>query len=551
MLTAPMRPNGEIPPEIGYSHLAQDTPRDIDDTTLREGSKDFGSERDAEPTDQVSKMLELVRRAVDVRSDRFAMAVGVVILVNAVTIGLETDLGMEKFRVVEWVFLIVYMTEMVLRINQLRRNYLKDPWNIFDASLVCLSVIDMIIIPLVSAGGESDSMSILRLVRAARILRITRLFRMFAMLSVILQAFVKAISVVAWVGVLTLIIDYICAVVLTQAVGKSAKLWGDDADKVEQWFGTIPQSMQSLFVIMTLSEWDEMAHVMAKVLPPYVVWPAFISYILVVAYSMTSLITGVISESLLTARSEEETLRLQELEENRRVQLKGLHKALAALDEDESGTLTHDEVARALETHHEIVPRLQALDVNIEEEDLVKLFDKMARAGGGRKITIDDFVDFLRCHSGAAKAAALFDAKHDLIHSVKESESRRTKEMNDLRQDVKQLWRCMDQIQGKVGILVRNAGADPKSYGMTFSAAHGNSAAQPAGLPTWDKNRSRSPQLPVSEMTAPARLEGPENPDATPKSEGISSKAGSPALRSRSWKSESDWVQRQQSNTGW
>ena len=44
-----------------------------------------------------------------------------------------------------------------------------------------------------------------------------------------MQAFTKAISVVAWVGVLTLIIDYICAVVLTQLVGKNAQTWGDDA----------------------------------------------------------------------------------------------------------------------------------------------------------------------------------------------------------------------------------------------------------------------------------------------------------------------------------
>ena len=97
------------------------------------------------------------------------------------------------------------------------------------------------------------------------------------------------------------------------------------------------------------------------VIPPYVVWPAFIAYILIVAYSMTSLITGVISESLIAARQEEETLRLQELEEHQKGLLKGLHRALAALDEDESGTLTHKEVVRAIEHHHEILPDLSVL----------------------------------------------------------------------------------------------------------------------------------------------------------------------------------------------
>eukprot|EP00747_Dinoflagellata_sp_TGD_P141727 gnl/TRDRNA2_/TRDRNA2_176168_c0_seq2.p1 gnl/TRDRNA2_/TRDRNA2_176168_c0~~gnl/TRDRNA2_/TRDRNA2_176168_c0_seq2.p1 ORF type:complete len:405 (-),score=69.99 gnl/TRDRNA2_/TRDRNA2_176168_c0_seq2:188-1402(-) len=368
---------------------------------------------------------------------------------------------MESFKVAEWVFLSVYTTEMLLRSGQLRMQYFQDPWNIFDASLVFISIADMVVRPMVSAESDQSSMSMLRLLRAARILRITRLFRMFAMLSVILQAFVKAISVVAWVGVLMLIIDYICAVVLTQLVGKNAQAWGDDASLVAEWFGTIPQSMQSLFVIMTLSEWDDMAHVLSRVIPPYIVWPGFVAYILIVAYSMTSLITGVISESLIAARREEETLRLQELEEHQKGLLKGLHRALAALDEDESGTLTHAEVASAIEQHHEIVPRLQALDVNIEDEDLVALFDKMNRASGGQHISIDDFVDFLRCHSGAAKAAALFDAKHDLIHCVRESDNRTSREMNEIREDVNQLARCMQQMHSNLDMLIRSSAGDP------------------------------------------------------------------------------------------
>eukprot|EP00747_Dinoflagellata_sp_TGD_P123944 gnl/TRDRNA2_/TRDRNA2_173911_c0_seq2.p1 gnl/TRDRNA2_/TRDRNA2_173911_c0~~gnl/TRDRNA2_/TRDRNA2_173911_c0_seq2.p1 ORF type:complete len:319 (-),score=48.41 gnl/TRDRNA2_/TRDRNA2_173911_c0_seq2:251-1069(-) len=204
-----------------------------------------------------------------------------------------------------------------------------------------------------------------------------------------------------------------------------------------------------------------MANVVSQQIPSWIVWPSFISYILVVAYSMTSLITGVISESLLMARLQEETLRLADLEENRKTLLEGLQKALGALDEDGSGTLTHNEVARAIEHHHEIVPRLEALDVKIEDDDLVKLFDKMAKLGGSNNIRIDDFIEFLRCHTGTARAAALFDAKHDVIHAGKEVNRRQSREIEDLREDVNQLYTCMADVNNKLNWLLGDAADQP------------------------------------------------------------------------------------------
>merc|ERR1719316_2547145 len=129
-------------------------------------------------------------------------------------------------------------------------------------------ILDMAIFPLVMHGGGHSSMSsTLRLLRMARILRVIRLFKMFNMLAIILSAFIKAISTVMWVRMLTCIIDYVCAILCTQMIGHNAHMWGDDAQEIELWFGTIVKSMQSLFVIMTLAEWDTMVAKLATVIP--------------------------------------------------------------------------------------------------------------------------------------------------------------------------------------------------------------------------------------------------------------------------------------------
>eukprot|EP00747_Dinoflagellata_sp_TGD_P058301 gnl/TRDRNA2_/TRDRNA2_151058_c0_seq1.p1 gnl/TRDRNA2_/TRDRNA2_151058_c0~~gnl/TRDRNA2_/TRDRNA2_151058_c0_seq1.p1 ORF type:complete len:284 (-),score=57.93 gnl/TRDRNA2_/TRDRNA2_151058_c0_seq1:103-954(-) len=235
------------------------------------------------------------------------------------------------------------------------------------------------------------------------------------MLVIILTAFVKAISVVCWVGLLILILDYICAVVITQMIGHHAEWWGEHADEVRGWFGDIPKSMQSLFIVMTLAEWDTIADTLSTVIPAAVVWPFFNMYILIVAYSMTSLITGVISESLVAARLEDEKLQMAEMEEQKKALFEGLRKVLGSLDSNKNGELSRDELAIALHCNPQAIHLLALLGITMEEDDFMQLFEKLAKSStDGNSIEVDSFVEALAALTGVAKAAALWDVKTDV-----------------------------------------------------------------------------------------------------------------------------------------
>merc|ERR1719484_72749 len=106
-----------------------------------------------------------------------------------------------------------------------------------------------------AADHKGGGSRLLKLLRMFRVMRIVRLFKMFHELQIILEAFVKALHTVMWVGLLTVILNYICAVFLTQTLGHDADAWGDQAYKIERWFGTIGHSMRTLFIIITLAEW--------------------------------------------------------------------------------------------------------------------------------------------------------------------------------------------------------------------------------------------------------------------------------------------------------
>merc|ERR1739838_1251649 len=97
-----------------------------------------------------------------------------------------------------------------------------------------------------------------------RVMRIVRLFKVFHQLQIILEAFFKALSTVMWVGLLTLILNYVCAVFLTQTIGHNADQWsGEDEFRVRDWFGTIGHSLRTLFIMLTLAQWDEIALVLS------------------------------------------------------------------------------------------------------------------------------------------------------------------------------------------------------------------------------------------------------------------------------------------------
>merc|ERR1712137_1393485 len=175
--------------------------------------------------------------------------------------------------------------------------------------------------------------------------------------------------------------------------------------------------MASLFTIMTLAEWDHMAHMLSRVLPPWVVWPAFIVYILVVSYSMTSLITGCISESLIDARMSDEKVRSELIEDERMCLSGSLKRILGAFDRDGDKKITEAELLIGLR-NEEIHRSLRTLDVEMAEEEYHELFQRLSRANsdsnGEKKISVDLFVEAMIPLTGPAKASAVFDLKTDM-----------------------------------------------------------------------------------------------------------------------------------------
>merc|ERR1719460_2736737 len=121
-------------------------------------------------------------------------------------------------------------------------------------------------------------------------------------------------------------------------VGQKAFLWGPDEAQVVTWFGSVGQSMRTLCFIMTLSEWDTVVLTLSRRLNGVLVLVAASGYIIVTAYTMLSLITGVICEALVTARRQDEEHKMQQMQESQKQFAEGIKDLLMTFDRDGSGS---------------------------------------------------------------------------------------------------------------------------------------------------------------------------------------------------------------------
>lgn len=213
---------------------------------------------------------------------RFLIAV---ILVNAVTLGLETaPAAMSRaggvILAIDRLCLSVFVAELALRLYALGLRFFRSGWNVFDFVIVGISLLP-------ATGGFS-------VLRALRILRVLRVVSVVPSLRRVVDGLGRALPGMGSVFLLIMIIYYIAAVMATKLFGAS----------FPDWFGSLGASAYSLFQVMTLESWS-----MGIVRPvmevyPYA-WAFFLPFILMTTFAVMNLIVGLIVNSMQEAASEE------------------------------------------------------------------------------------------------------------------------------------------------------------------------------------------------------------------------------------------------------
>ena len=241
---------------------------------------------------------------------RVTNAIVAVIIINAITLGMETSPVLMNAAgplivSIDRLCLTIFVIEILLKLVAHGGRFFRSGWNIFDFVIVGVALVP-------AAQGLS-------VLRALRILRVLRVISVAPSLRRVVEGFVTALPGMGSVFLLMAIIFYIGAVMATKLFASS----------FPDWFGTLGGSAYSLFQIMTLESWS-----MGIVRPvmevyPYA-WIFFVPFIMVTTFAVVNLLVGLIVNSMQDAHAEESNAATDSYRDQVLARLDAIERQIAA-----------------------------------------------------------------------------------------------------------------------------------------------------------------------------------------------------------------------------
>ncbi|XP_076125115.1 sodium channel protein type 8 subunit alpha-like [Alosa pseudoharengus] len=185
----------------------------------------------------------------------FDISIMILICLNMVTMMVETDDQSEETEnILYWVnfiFIVVFTSEFVLKLFALRHYYFTNGWNVFDCVVVILSIVGMFLADLIEKYFVSPTL--FRVIRLARIGRILRLIKGAKGIRTLLFALMMSLPALFNIGLLLFLVMFIFSIFgMSNFAYVKRELGIDDMYNFE----TFGNSMIILFMITTSAGWD-------------------------------------------------------------------------------------------------------------------------------------------------------------------------------------------------------------------------------------------------------------------------------------------------------
>lgn len=226
--------------------------------------------------------MQKLKSAVD--SNAFSNAIMALIILNAITLALETSPSVmaaigPALVVFDRVVLAIFVIELTLKIVVHRLDFFRSGWNLFDFVIVGIA--------LVPATGP------LTVLRALRVLRVLRLVSLLPQMRRVVEALVHSVPGMASIVMLMGVMFFVGAVIATQLFGAAHPAY----------FGTMGDSLFTLFAVMTLEGWADVAREVQTTHPQAYLF--FVPFIVISVFAVLNLFIAVLTNSMQEMHEEE------------------------------------------------------------------------------------------------------------------------------------------------------------------------------------------------------------------------------------------------------
>lgn len=347
---------------------------------------------------------------------------GIVILVNAVTIGIQTDYMArntaervpDSMEVIDKVIAVIFAVELMMRLCAFRCAFFTMPgwkWNVFDFTMVAMQVLEELVRTVVvfgdtSALGNFKIMRVLRVLRLIRIVRVVRIMRMVSDLRTIVASVMGSLKALLWTVVLLMIFMYMVAVYFTQTVTDYKVAQGAAYPTVfDDYYNSVFKTFVGLYMAISGGmDWSDMADPLFEHLSPGV-GVIFVFYVAFSLLCILNVVTGVFVESALKNAQQEENLFME----------RNLTKIFQSTDLDNNGTLDWEEFEAAVQTE-EMQEFMRS--INLEPDEAITLF-KLVDVEERGQVMMEEFVIQCSRLRGQARSIDLMTVLFEMRHFVR------------------------------------------------------------------------------------------------------------------------------------
>ncbi|MDE2738461.1 MAG: ion transporter [Paracoccaceae bacterium] len=264
-----------------------------------------------EPNNAINRIRRRLGQFIE--SPRISRIITILIVINAITLGLETSSNvMERvgsiLLIMDKALLAIFVTELCIKLLAFGWRFFTTGWNIFDFVIISIALVP-----------SSGNLSVLR---SLRILRGLRLITYVPSMRRVVAALMASIPGISSVIALLALVYYIFGVMVT-------KLFGE---VFPAWFGTIGKSMYSLFQIMTLESWSMgIVRPVMEIFPH--AWIVFVAFILITSFAVINLFIAVIVNAMTEQGKLDSVERKKDQESVRENEYQALMHKIEALKE--------------------------------------------------------------------------------------------------------------------------------------------------------------------------------------------------------------------------
>eukprot|EP00434_Breviolum_minutum_P025608 symbB.v1.2.022626.t1/scaffold2014.1/size92328/5 len=377
----------------------------------------------------------------------FEKGIGLVIVINSLMLGIETELAIQDKPTawpadLEYLFMAIYTMELILRIMAYGcAKCCRDGWFVFDACLVVVAYVGKIIPWILGAAGEGgvvDQIMVVRMLRILRFVRALRVVKQFGTVWKLIRGLLTSFDVMASAFVLVILMLYIFACLGMELIGGDQDLKDNPATArfAREDFRTVSHAIMTLFQFVTLDSTAAIYIPLINAKPELGVY--FLVLLLAVGIALMNLVTASIVEASLQSseldRQEKKDRLRQEMVRSIPVLMQLFHE----LDVDKSGKISLDEVEQF---DINILPPV--LRDNISADNMADLFGVLDVDGAG-ELDMKEFV-------GGLLQLWLMDVPITTLQILKFSRMNRTKTMEfftGIMQRITEMNGVLNEMQG-------------------------------------------------------------------------------------------------------